>query len=106
MMDVSSRQRLFDISLSDERRLLKIATIFGDNRLLVQRVVVHEELSVPFTFTIDCFPQAHDLDLNQLLAQPATLSILQSDGTYRELHALVTDAARLIAAARESATTV
>ena len=92
---LSSLRQLFDITLSDTGRLLTLSTPLGANQLLVQRVVAHEQLSTPFTFTVDCLSQQHDLDLRQLLAQPVTLSILQADGTYHDLHAIVSDAALL-----------
>ncbi|BBG31052.1 type VI secretion system Vgr family protein [Zymobacter palmae] len=95
MASLSSLQQLFDITLSDAGRLLTLSTPLGSHALLVQRVVAHEQLSAPFTFTVDCLSQQHDLDLRQLLAQPVTLSLLQADGTYRDLHAIVSDAALL-----------
>lgn len=81
--------------LSDAQRLLKLATPLGDNQLLVQRVVASEQLSTPFSYSIDCLSQNHHLDLCRLLAQPVTLSLLQADGTYRNLHAIVSEASRL-----------
>lgn len=96
MMDVfSSIQKLFDISLSDMHRLIKLTTPLGQHQLLVQRVVASEQLSTPFTLTVDCLSQQHAIELNQLLAQPVTLSILQADGHYRDIHAVISDAARL-----------
>ena len=92
---LSSLRDLFSIALSDAQRLLRLTTPLGYNTLLVQRVVAHEQLSTPFTFTVDCLSQQHDLDLRQLLAQPVTLSILQADGSYRDVHAIVSDAALL-----------
>lgn len=81
--------------LLDAQRLLKLVTPLGDNQLLVQRVVANEKLSMPFTYTVDCLSQDHDIDLCNLLAQPVTLSVLQADGTYRELHAIVSEALHL-----------
>lgn len=96
MKDVfSSLKRLFDVSLSDNQRLLKLSTPLGSRLLLVQRVVANEQVSTPFSFHVDCLSQGHDLDLRQLLAQPVTLSVLQANGTYRDIHAVVTDAAIL-----------
>ena len=92
---LASLRQLFAVTLSDAQRLLKLSTPLGGNALLVQRVVARENLSAPFTFTVDCLSQQHDLDLRQLLAQPVTLSILQADGSYRDLHAIVSDAALL-----------
>ena len=95
MASLSSLRQLFDIALSDAGRLLKLTTPLGSHALLVQRVVATEALSTPFTLTVDCLSQQHDLDLRQLLAQPVTLSILQANGAYRDIHAVVSDAALL-----------
>ena len=81
--------------LSDTTRLLKLATPLGHGQLLVQRVIAREQLSTPFTFTVDCLSQRHDIDLCGLLAQPVTLSLLQADGAYRNVHAVVSEAIRL-----------
>lgn len=95
MSMLASLRQLFDITLSDAQRLLTLSTPLGANELLVQRVVAQEQLSSPFTLTVDCLSQQHNLDLRQLLAQPVTLSVLQADGSYRALHAVVSDAALL-----------
>ena len=81
--------------LLDTTRLLRLVTPLGDGQLLVQRVVAREQLSQPFTFTVDCLSQNHSVDLSALLAQPVTLSLLQADGAYRDLHAIVSEARRL-----------
>lgn len=86
---------LFDISVLPHERLLKLTTPLGGHRLLVQRAVGNEQLSTPFTLTVDCLSQEHDLDLRALLAKPVTLSILLANGRYRDIHAIVSDAARL-----------
>ena len=48
--------------LSDTTRLLKLATPLGHGQLLVQRVIAREQLSTPFTFTVDCLSQCHDIN--------------------------------------------
>ena len=95
MNKLASWTMAFGHLLSDAQRLLKLTTPLYSSRLLVQRVVADEQVSTPFTVTVDCLSQQHDLDPRTLLAQPVTLSILQADGHYRHMHAIVSAASRL-----------
>ncbi|WP_157956789.1 type VI secretion system Vgr family protein, partial [Salinicola halimionae] len=83
----------FDIGLSQSQRLLTLE-IAGAS-LLPHRLVGEERVSEPFTYTLDCISQQGDIELKTLMAQPANLSILQADGSYRRLHGLVSEAALL-----------
>ncbi|MCK0745853.1 type VI secretion system Vgr family protein, partial [Chromohalobacter nigrandesensis] len=83
----------FDIDLSPSQRLLTL-DIAGAS-LLPHRLVGEERVSEPFSYTLDCISQQNDLELKTLMAQPAKLSILQADGSYRQLHGLVAEAALL-----------
>ncbi|OLO02676.1 type IV secretion protein Rhs, partial [Salinicola socius] len=83
----------FDIGLSQSQRLLTLE-IAGAS-LLPHRLVGEERVSEPFTYTLDCISQQGDIELKTLMAQPARLSILQADGSYRPLHGLVSEAALL-----------
>lgn len=95
MNQLASRALTPEYLLSNKGRLLKITTPLGEDLLAVQRVVAEEQISMPFSMTVDCLSQQHDLDPRKLLAQPVTLSILQADGHYRHLHAIVSEASRL-----------
>ncbi|MEQ7870812.1 type VI secretion system tip protein TssI/VgrG [Chromohalobacter salexigens] len=83
----------FDIDLSQSQRLLTLEV--AGTALLPHRLVGEDRVSAPFTYTLDCISQQNDLELKTLLAQPARLSILQADGSYRPLHGLVSEAALL-----------
>ncbi|ABE59604.1 Rhs element Vgr protein [Chromohalobacter israelensis DSM 3043] len=95
-MEETMQDRLldsFDIDLSQSQRLLTLEV--AGTALLPHRLVGEERVSAPFTYTLDCISQQNDLELKTLLAQPARLSILQADGSYRPLHGLVSEAALL-----------
>ncbi|NWO57161.1 type VI secretion system tip protein VgrG, partial [Chromohalobacter salexigens] len=95
-MEETMQDRLldsFDIDLSQSQRLLTLEV--AGTALLPHRLVGEDRVSAPFTYTLDCISQQNDLELKTLLAQPARLSILQADGSYRPLHGLVSEAALL-----------
>ncbi|WP_353980128.1 type VI secretion system tip protein TssI/VgrG [Salinicola endophyticus] len=83
----------FDIDLSQSQRLLTLD--IAGTALVPHRLVGEERVSAPFTYTLDCISQQGDIELKTLMAQPARLSILQADGSYRPLHGLVSEAALL-----------
>lgn len=88
-MDINE---LFGIDISQSQRLLKLDI---NAALIPHRLVGEEHLSQPFRYTLDCFSQNGQIELKTLMAQPATLSVLQADGRYRQIHALVSEAAML-----------
>ncbi|MCE3027506.1 type VI secretion system Vgr family protein [Salinicola sp. DM10] len=83
----------FDIDLSQSQRLLTLDV--AGVALVPHRLVGEERISAPFIYTLDCISQQGDIELKTLMAQPARLSILQADGSYRPLHGLVSEAALL-----------
>ncbi|KAA0020832.1 type VI secretion system tip protein VgrG [Salinicola corii] len=83
----------FDIDLSQSQRLLTL-DIAGAS-FIPHRLVGEERVSEPFCYRLDCISQQGDIELKTLMAQPANLSILQADGSYRRLHGLVSEAALL-----------
>ncbi|MDH4571513.1 type VI secretion system Vgr family protein [Salinicola acroporae] len=83
----------FDIDLSQSQRLLTLE--LAGTSFIPHRLVGEERVSEPFTYTLDCISQQGDIELKTLMAQPANLSILQADGSYRRLHGLVSEAALL-----------
>ncbi|WP_110598231.1 type VI secretion system Vgr family protein [Salinicola lusitanus] len=83
----------FDIDLSQSQRLLTLE--LAGTSFIPHRLVGEERVSAPFTYTLDCISQQGDIELKTLMAQPARLSILQADGSYRPLHGLVSEAALL-----------
>ncbi|WP_342594785.1 type VI secretion system tip protein TssI/VgrG [Salinicola lusitanus] len=83
----------FDIDLSQSQRLLTLD--LAGTSFIPHRLVGEERVSEPFTYTLDCVSQQGDIELKMLMAQPARLSILQADGSYRPLHGLVSEAALL-----------
>ncbi|WP_189444816.1 contractile injection system protein, VgrG/Pvc8 family, partial [Salinicola rhizosphaerae] len=83
----------FEIDLSQSQRLLTLE--LAGASLIPHRLVGEERISEPFSYTLDCISQQGDIELKTLMAQPANLSILQADGSYRRLHGLVSEAALL-----------
>ncbi|WIX32094.1 type VI secretion system tip protein TssI/VgrG [Salinicola sp. JS01] len=94
MLDISE---LSGIDLSQSQRLLQLDLpgAPGGVALIPHRLVGEERVCEPFAYTLDCISQQNDIELKTLMAQPARLSILQADGSYRPLHGLVYDAALL-----------
>lgn len=91
-LEIPSLLETFGIDLSQSQRLLKLDV---NASLIPHRMVGEERVSEPFSYTLDCFSQQGDIELKTLMAQPATLSVMQADGAYRQLHGLISDAAML-----------
>ncbi|MGQ7246801.1 type VI secretion system Vgr family protein [Halomonas sp. V046] len=86
----------FEISLTQDERLLKLDLEAGRGaELIPHRLVGEERVSRPFAYTLDCISQRGDIELKTLMAQPAELSIRQASGQYRRLSGLVESAALL-----------
>ncbi|WP_175400943.1 contractile injection system protein, VgrG/Pvc8 family, partial [Terasakiispira papahanaumokuakeensis] len=84
----------FDIALSQHQRLLKL-DVPAAGPMLPHRLVGQEAMGQPFRYRLDCISQRGDIELKTLMAQPATLSLMQADGSYRDLNGLVEEAALL-----------
>ena len=80
--------RLFG-GISQEARLLKLDTPIGADILLPQRVHAHDRVSVGYDYTVDLLSLDSKIELKQLIAQPVTLWVLQSDATYLPVHGFV-----------------
>lgn len=80
-------QRL--LGLSQENRLIKLDTSLGPDVLLPQRVIAHEKLGRTYQYTVDCLSLEHDIELKQLIAQPVTLWVRQTDRGYLPVHGYV-----------------
>ncbi|MGQ7247438.1 type VI secretion system Vgr family protein [Halomonas sp. V046] len=86
----------FEVSLTQDERLLKLDLEAGRGaELIPHRLVGEERISRPFAYTLDCISQRGDIELKTLMAQPAELSIRQASGQYRRLSGLVESAALL-----------
>ena len=73
---------------SQEDRLLKIQTTLGETELLLEHFVGTEAVSVPFEFRVTLLSANECVDLKALLRTPATVSLIQADGTERPFHAI------------------
>ncbi|WP_126283716.1 type VI secretion system Vgr family protein [Burkholderia stagnalis] len=81
--------------LIQHNRLLKLDTPLGANALVVQRAVGRSKIGRYYTFTLDVLSSNTDIELKKLIAQPVTLWIQQTDGSYRPIHGYVYTARRL-----------
>jgi type VI secretion system secreted protein VgrG len=76
-------------------RLVKLSTPLGDDTLLPQRVLAHDRLGRGYEYAIDCFSTHHDIALKELIAQPVTLWVRQTDLRYLPVHGYVHTMKRL-----------
>ncbi|WP_322059193.1 type VI secretion system Vgr family protein [Paraburkholderia sp. J63] len=81
--------------LAQTDRLLKLDTPFGDNVLLPQRVIGHSRIGRDYGFTLDAVSTDDHIELKQLIAQPVTLWLQQTDRSYLPHHGYVHTARRL-----------
>lgn len=84
---ITQFQRL--LGISQENRLIKLDTSLGPDVLLPQRVIAHEKLGRTYQYTVDCLSLERDIELKQLIAQPVTLWIQQTDRSYLPVHGYV-----------------
>jgi len=76
-------------------RLVKLDTPLGNNVLLPQRVIGHSRIGRDCQFTVDAISTSRSIELKQLIAQPVTLWIQQSDQSYLPHHGYAHFASRL-----------
>lgn len=76
-------------------RLLKLDTPLGKDVLLPLRAVGHSRIGRNYDFTVDTVSVASQIELKQLIAQPVTLWMQQTDGMYLPHHGYVHTASRL-----------
>lgn len=81
--------------LSQQDRLLKLDTPAGNDVLLPQRLIGRSRIGRDYLFVLDCVSTSGDIPLKTLIAQPVTLWIQQTDGSYLPHHGYVHMARRL-----------
>ncbi|SEF73681.1 type VI secretion system Vgr family protein [Marinobacterium lutimaris] len=86
----------FNTPLSQAQRLVKLSLGSTSGAALIpHRLVGEQRVSEPYRYVVDCFSQQGDIELKTLMAQPASLSLLQASGGYQTLHGLVSEACML-----------
>lgn len=86
MADLKNFQSLHQSLIGQQNRLLRLSTPLGENVLLPQRVVAHEQLGRSYEYVIDCLSANDDVALKRLIAQPVTLWVQQVDHSYLPVH--------------------
>ncbi|MFL9869517.1 type VI secretion system Vgr family protein [Paraburkholderia fungorum] len=81
--------------LVQQSRLLKLDTPLGNNALLPQRVVARARLGRHYEFTVDVVSTTTAIELKELIAQPVTLWVQQTNASYSPHHGYVHTARRL-----------
>ena len=76
-------------------RLVKLDTPLARDTLLVQRVIGSSQVGRNYAFTVDVVSLDDAIELKTLIAQPVTLWLQQSNGSYRPVHGYVHTARRL-----------
>jgi type VI secretion system secreted protein VgrG len=75
--------------IGQQNRLLKLDTPLGPDVLLPQRVVGHERLGRSYEYTVDLISLRDHIALKELIAQPVTLWLRQTDCSYAPVHGYV-----------------
>ncbi|WP_460900845.1 contractile injection system protein, VgrG/Pvc8 family, partial [Paraburkholderia jirisanensis] len=70
-------------------RMLKLDTPLGKDVLLPLRVVGHSRIGRNYSFKVDTVSTASQIELKQLIAQPVTLWMQQTDQSYLPHHGYV-----------------
>ncbi|WP_078120440.1 type VI secretion system Vgr family protein [Thiosocius teredinicola] len=81
--------------LSQQNRLIEIATALPEAALLVERFHGREAVFENFVFEIDCVSTSANLELKTLIGEEVTLYLLQADDSKRAWHGYVTEAMQL-----------
>jgi type VI secretion system secreted protein VgrG len=68
---------------SQSQRLLKIKTNLADDDLMLERFSGDETLSKPYAFQLTLVSANKSIDMKSLLRTPATVTVIQADGTDR-----------------------
>ncbi len=71
------------MTLTQRDRTLSVTTPLGEDKLLVKRMQGQERLGAPFEYRLDLLSEDIDIDPNDLLGKPATLSLRLLDGGTR-----------------------
>jgi type VI secretion system secreted protein VgrG len=94
-MNDTALYRTLRLGDTQYNRLIKLDTPLGPNVLLPHRAKGRSRLGRHFEFTVDAVSTQDDIELKKLIAQPVTLWIQQTDGTYAPHHGYVFAARRL-----------
>jgi len=94
-MDTHDLVRAIRGGLIQQDRLLKLDTQLGNDVLLPHQMVGQSRLGRHFEFVVDVVSTTSSIELKNLIAQPVTLWIQQSDGTYAPHNGYVHTARRL-----------
>ena len=81
--------------ITQNDRLVKIDTPLGSNSVLVQRVVGTSRAGRDYEFTVDFVSLDDSVQLKDLIAQPVTLWLQQTDKSYKPFNGYVHTARRL-----------
>lgn len=81
--------------LVQNNRILKLDTPLGKDVLLPLRLVGHSRIGRNYGFKVDTVSTASQIELKQLIAQPVTLWMQQTDQSYLPHHGYVHTASRL-----------
>lgn len=81
--------------ISQQNRLIKLDTPLGPDILLPQRVVANERLGRGYQYQVDVISLHANLAPKELIAQPVTLWLRQSDCRYLPVHGYVNTIRRL-----------
>jgi len=95
MADLNALLSPQPVLFEQHNRLVKLSTPLGDEVLLPQRVLAHDRLGGGYEYAVDCFSTRHDIALKELLAQPVTLWVRQTDMSYLPVHGYVHTMKRL-----------
>ncbi|WP_155644746.1 phage late control D family protein, partial [Burkholderia diffusa] len=94
-MNVQDLAAALRAGLIQQDRLLKLDTPLGANALTVLRAIGRSTIGRDFAFTLDVVSPNDAIELKKLIAQSATLWILQANGQYRPVHGHVYTVRRL-----------
>ncbi len=76
-------------SLTQENRLLQIATTLGDDKVIVRSWQGHEAISEPFWFDVDLASEDFNIDPATAIAKPVSLSIDTGTDTPRLINGVI-----------------
>lgn len=94
-MDARNLMQIIRGGLIQQDRLLKLDTSLGHDILLPHQMIGDTRLGREFEFVVDVVSTTSNVELKQLIAQPATLWIQQGDGSYAPHNGYVHTARRL-----------
>ncbi|WP_322071712.1 type VI secretion system Vgr family protein [Paraburkholderia bannensis] len=94
-MIMQSLTSLINSVEGQQNRLLKLDTTLGSDVLLPKRVVGRSRIGRDYAFTVDVLTTTLTIELKSLIAQPVTLWIQQTDGSYCPHHGYVHTVRRL-----------